>query len=176
MIPQIPWFERTFHFDFPVSVFPVIFSRLEGSLFRLQCILATADDEACSYNANGWSVKEHLGHLYDLEELWWRRLQDFLDGKDILSAADLTNKKTTEARHNEKTLEQLFQAFIVERQRLLETAYGFDRGTLALTSVHPRLQQAMRLVDSLYFVAEHDDHHIAKISGLLRKADEPFVE
>jgi uncharacterized damage-inducible protein DinB len=176
MIQQTPWFERSFNFDFPVTNFPVIFSRLEGSIFRLQYILAAANDDASSVSKDSWSVKEHLGHLYDLEELWWRRLQDFLDGKEILTTADLNNTKTKEARHNERRLEQLLQSFIVERQRLLETAYGLDKGTLGLTSVHPRLQQPMRLIDSLYFVAEHDDHHIAKISGLLRKGPDSIVE
>lgn len=174
MIAQTPWFERSFHFDFPVSDFTVIFSRLEGSLFRLQCILVNADDEACSHSKDGWSVKEHLGHLFDLEELWWKRLQDFLDHRALLTVADLANTKTKEAGHNEKTLEGLMQAFVIERQRMLETVYDFDKGTLGLMSVHPRLQQPMRLIDSLYFVAEHDDHHIAKISGLLRKtSDDP---
>ncbi|HEY0040138.1 MAG TPA: DinB family protein [Flavisolibacter sp.] len=176
MIRQTPWFERTFIFDYPVTNFPVIFSRLEGTLFRLQAILINADDDYCSYNADGWSVKEHVGHLYDLEELWWRRLQDFLDRKEILSPADLTNTKTKEAGHNEKTLEGLMQQFTIERQRILETIYGFDKGTLGLLSIHPRLQQPMRLIDSLYFVAEHDDHHIAVISALLRKPPDGFVE
>jgi len=176
MIRQTPWFERAFDFTFPVTNFPVIFSRLEGTLFRLQAILVNADDEYSSHNAAGWSVKEHVGHLFDLEELWWKRLQDFLDRKEILSPADLTNTKTKEARHNEKTLEQLMQQFTMDRQRLLETIYAFDKGTLGLLSVHPRLQQPMRLIDSLYFVAEHDDHHIAAISSLLRKPSEDFVE
>lgn len=176
MIPQTPWFERSFHFDFPLSHFPVIFSRLEGSIFRLQCILAAADEEACSQSYNGWSVKEHLGHLTDLEELWWGRLQDFLDNKTELRPADLTNTKTNEAGHNEKSLERLMQGFVMERQKTLETIYHFDRGTLGLTSVHPRLQQPMRLIDSLFFVAEHDDHHITKISSFLRKPDEGLVE
>jgi hypothetical protein len=52
---------------FPVSNFPVIFSRLEGALFRLQCILANADDEAAGISKNGWSVKEELGHLSTLK-------------------------------------------------------------------------------------------------------------
>lgn len=176
MIAQTPWFERQFQFGFPVTHFPVIFSRLEGALFRLQAILVNADDDACSYSKEGWSVKEHLGHLSDMEDLWLKRLQDFLDGKEMLTIADLNNTKTKEAGHNEKTLEQLMQAFILERQRLLEIIYGYDRGILGLTSVHPRLQQPMRLIDSLYFVAEHDDHHIAKISNILRKTSEDFVE
>lgn len=172
MTQQTPWFERSFDFNFPVTNFPIIFSRLEGSLFRLQSILANADEEACSFSAEGWSVKEHLGHLFDLEDLWWKRLQDFLDGKELLTAADLNNTKTKEARHNENSLERLMQAFIVERQRTLEMVFGFDRGTLGLTAVHPRLQQPMRLVDALYFVAEHDDHHIAKISSQLRSTEQ----
>jgi hypothetical protein len=32
---------------------------------------------------------------------------------------------------------------------------------------HPRLKTPMRLVDHLYFVAEHDDHHLARIRELL---------
>jgi len=172
MIPQIPWFERQFHFDFPAGLFPIIFSRLEGSIFRLNILLANADEDFCSYNANGWSVKEHIGHLYDLEELWWKRLQDFMQNKTVLTSADLNNQKTKEAGHNEKTLEQLLQQFTIERQKILETIYGFDEAMLSRISVHPRLNQEMRLIDSLYFVAEHDDHHISAISNLLRKPQE----
>jgi len=168
MIQQTLWFQRNFHFDFPVGLFPIIFSRLEGSIFRLYNLLSNADDELCSYNPNGWSVKEHVGHLYDLEELWWKRLQDFQLHKAILTAADLNNQKTKEANHNEKSLEKLVEAFTIERQKILEAVYGFDEAVLLKTSVHPRLNQPMRLIDSLYFVAEHDDHHISEISNLLR--------
>lgn len=176
MIRQTPWIERRFQFDFPVTQFPIIFSRLEGTIFRLHTILANADDDYCCQNSNGWSVKEQVGHLYDLEDLWWRRLQGFLDRKEILSAADMTNAKTKEAGHNQKNLEQLLQQFTLERQRMLETVYSFDRRTLELTSIHPRLQQPMRLVDSLFFVAEHDDHHLAFVSSYLRKPSGDFID
>lgn len=169
MIQQTPWIERSFNFDFPSGLFPVIFSRLEGSIFRMHSILANADDEACSTSSSGWSVKEHLGHLFDLEDLWWKRLQDFMKHKAVLSAADMTNAKTKEARHNEKSLEQLLQQFTLERQKMLEAIYGFDEELLDRTSVHPRLNQPMRLIDSLFFVAEHDDHHVSIMSTLLRK-------
>ena len=172
MVSPTPWFERSFHFDFSVGLFPAIFSRLEGSLFRLSAILQNADDEYCSYSKTGWSVKEHVGHLYDLEELWLKRVNDFLENKVMLTVADLNNTKTKEAWHNEKSLEQLMQSFIIERQKMLETIYSFDASVLSCTSTHPRLHQPMRLIDSLYFVAEHDDHHIAAISDLLRKPGE----
>jgi uncharacterized damage-inducible protein DinB len=169
MIQQTPWIQRSFQFNFPVGLFPVIFSRLEGTLFRLHSILLNADEDYCGRKSDAWSVKEHIGHLSDLEALWWERLNDFLQNKEVLTAADMTNTKTNEAGHNEKTLEQLLQHFTIERQRILESVYEFDLQTLSRTAIHPRLNQPMRLIDSLYFVAEHDDHHIAVISNLLRK-------
>lgn len=169
MTPITPWVERTFNFNFPVGLFPVIFSRLEGSLFRLFSILANADDKQCSESAYGWSVKQHLGHLTDLEELWWKRLDDFTQNKQVLTAADMTNRKTSDAPHNQTPLQTLLADFTRERQRMLETIYGYDEELLLRTALHPRLNVPMRLIDALYFVAEHDDHHIAIISARLRK-------
>jgi uncharacterized damage-inducible protein DinB len=169
MTPLTPWVERTFNFNFPTGLFPVIFSRLEGSIFRLFSILANADDKQCSECEYGWSVKQHLGHLTDLEELWWRRLDDFLQNKNVLTAADMSNKKTEEADHNKKSVETLLADFTRERQKMLETIYGYDEELLLRTALHPRLGVPMRLIDALYFVAEHDDHHIAIISARLRK-------
>ncbi|MFL5739823.1 MAG: DinB family protein [Flavisolibacter sp.] len=170
MIQQTPWIQRQFNFNFPVGLFPVIFSRLEGSIFRIHTILLNADEEKSSHNSAGWSVKQHVGHLYDLEELWWKRLADFEANKAMLTVADMSNAKTNEAGHNEKTLEQLLHLFTVERQKMLETIYSIDEEMLQRTSVHPRLNQPMRLIDALYFIAEHDDHHIAVVSNLLRKS------
>jgi hypothetical protein len=36
--------------------------------------------------------------------------------------------------------------------------------------VHPRLKQPMGLLDHLYFVAEHDDHHLARIWELVKRS------
>jgi hypothetical protein len=37
---------------------------------------------------------------------------------------------------------------------------------VAATALHPRLRQQMRVIDMAYFVAEHDDHHLATINEL----------
>jgi hypothetical protein len=37
---------------------------------------------------------------------------------------------------------------------------------LARTSLHPRLQQPMSVVDLCFFVAEHDDNHLRTIEEL----------
>ena len=168
MTPQTPWVLRKFHFDFELTQFPVIFSRLEGSIFRIGGLLANADEKRTGTTGRGWTVKQHLGHLTDLEELWWKRLDDFAKGKAELTAADMGNEKTEKADHNAMPLQELVRQFTLERQRLLETIFAFDGDYLSKTALHPRLKVPMRLIDSLYFAAEHDDHHIAALTTLLR--------
>jgi uncharacterized damage-inducible protein DinB len=114
-----------------------------------------------------WTIQEQAGHLLDLEELWSARLSDFLDGKAHLSAADLQNRKTHEANHNGRPLSNILKEFRAARTALADKLDALDHSAIAPTLSHPRLQQPMRLVDHLYFVAEHDDHHLAKIWSAL---------
>jgi hypothetical protein len=37
------------------------------------------------------------------------------------------------------------------------------------TGIHPRLKQPMRLIDMCLFVAEHDDHHLMRMTVLARE-------
>jgi len=168
MITQTPWIERKFEFNFPVGLFPVIIERLRGTLSRIESQVKNKNEVELSRKIPGsWSVKEQIGHLYDLEELWYGRIEDFLAGKDSLRAADMTNSKTHGANHNDKNIDELLKQFAASRNKLIAKVENIDEATASITALHPRLQKPMRLVDSLFFVAEHDDHHLAKIRELL---------
>jgi len=169
MITQTPWFERKFDLNFPVGLFPVIIERLEGTLPRIVALTKGLSDETLTSKPSGeWSVKEQVGHLYDLEELWYGRVEDFLSGKELLRAADLRNTKTHEADHNKKAIGELVDLFSSARNTLINKVKDVDEATASLTALHPRLKTPMRLVDHLFFAAEHDDHHLTKIRQLLR--------
>ena len=116
-----------------------------------------------------WSAQEHAGHLFDLESLWMARVDDFLSGGDTLTVADLRNRRTYEANHNARPLTEILAEFRTARLRLVDRLAKLDPVLYSRSMLHPRLQQPMRLVDHLYFVAEHDDHHLAKISELLQQ-------
>src|SRR5258705_2258408 len=167
MIIQTPWIERKFEFNFPIGLFPVIIERLRGTLARIKNMTDHKTDAELKQQVNGkWSVKEQVGHLYDLEELWYGRIEDFLSGKEILRAADMSNAKTTTAGHNAKSMEELIRQFSTARNKLIGKVGNLDEATAAITALHPRLQKPMRLIDSLFFIAEHDDHHFAKVREL----------
>ena len=170
MIAIHQWFEREFNLDFPVTMFPMIVERLRGTPARLQErvgslpreILIRRDGDDCS-------IQEHAGHLLDMRGLDNVRLEDFRDGRDVLTAADLTNRTTYEANHNAYPIQEILSQFRAERFELVRQLEALDETMIARTALHPRLQTPMRLVDWCFFVAEHDDHHLAQISELLRK-------
>jgi uncharacterized damage-inducible protein DinB len=169
MIQQTPWFERKFEFNFPLGLFPVIIERLRGTFQHIESIVENKPEEELSRKiGESWSVKEQIGHLYDLEELWYGRIEDFLSAKQTLRTADITNTKTHNADHNKKNIKELLQQFSSARNKLIEKVKNMDEADASLTALHPRLKIPMRLIDSLFFVAEHDDHHIAKIREILK--------
>jgi len=116
-----------------------------------------------------WSAQEHAGHMLDLESLWMARLDDYLTEASTLTTADLSNRKTDEAQHNRHPINKILADFRNMRLGLVNRAEKIDPAVFARAIPHPRLQTPMRLVDHLYFVAEHDDHHLAHIWALINK-------
>jgi hypothetical protein len=158
------WFDRKFDFSFPVGLLPNICSRLRGTTPRLQDMLRGRTRDVLTHKASGkWSALEQTGHLLTLEPLWLARVEDFIAGKSELTAADLTNQATDDANFNSQGLEEITGEFWMARVQLLDRVNGLDPAILTRAIPHPRLKVPMRLVDHLYFIAEHDDHHLARI-------------
>ncbi|MGH8005311.1 MAG: DinB family protein [Limisphaerales bacterium] len=167
MVALTKWFERKFNFDFPLGVFPTILERLRGTPIRLEEMTKTMPKNILTVQLDGrWSILENIGHLGDIEELHDGRLDDYKAGLSTLRPADLQNLKTKEANHNSTELETLLVRFRKSRKRFLEKLETFSNEDLARVSLHPRLKQPMRVVDMCYFMAEHDDNHLARISEI----------
>jgi len=166
---QVPnWFERKFEFSFPVELYPNLCVRLRGTPARLEEIVRACPRERLVQKPEGkWSAQEHAGHLLDLEPLWMARVDDYVAGESELTAADLSNRKTHEAGHNTRRIGDILAEFREARLQLVDQAGELQAALFARSIPHPRLKQPMRLIDHLYFVAEHDDHHLARIWELL---------
>jgi uncharacterized damage-inducible protein DinB len=162
---QVPlWFDRKFEFSFPAELHPNLCARLRGTPARLEETLRGRPHEMLTKKPDGkWSAQEHAGHLLDLEPLWLARVEDFVKGSDQLSVADLQNRKTDEANYNAQPLERILADFRAAREKFVKRAQEVDASLFGRSILHPRLKTPMRLVDHLFFVAEHDDHHLAKI-------------
>ena len=164
------WFERKFEFTFPEELFPNLCMRLRGTPTRLEELVRGIPHETLIRKPDEkWSIQEHAGHLLNLEDLWNARVEDFVTGSKQLTAADLSNRKTDEANYNASDGQQILKQFRTKRMQLLQRLETIDPNALSHTLLHPRLQQPMRLVDHLVFVAEHDDHHLVRMWELSKK-------
>ena len=117
--------------------------------------------------------------VHDRRLAWLRRLWEFLrvrlDQRDdavlgpVLRAADMTNRKTHEGGHNERPIAELLHEFRRERERFVARLDAWDESLVSLTALHPRLNQPLRVIDLAFFIAEHDDHHLTRMTELARQ-------
>lgn len=164
------WFDREFDFEIPVWMYPNVIERLRGTPARLEeLVRALTTDVLTARDGRRWSIQEHAGHLWDVESLWDGRLDDFEAGHDELLPADLENTRTYEADYNSRDIKPILEGFRAARQRLVGRLDKYDDTFVVRSALHPRLKQPMRVLDSAFFGAEHDDHHLARISELIRK-------
>ena len=164
---RIKWTDRRFNFDFPAGIYPEMIERVRGTPARLEDLVDGLAPETLTSQADGrWSMQENAGHLLDLESLVSQRVDEYVAGNDALHAADMSNRKTYEASHNDVPINTILNAFRAARSELVARLESLDADLFARSALHPRLNVQMRLVDMLFFQAEHDDYHLARISEL----------
>jgi hypothetical protein len=170
MAAPAPWAARKFSFDFPAELYPSILMRLRGTPARLEELLQGAAEQPRRRRpAPGkWSPLEHAGHLIEIERLWEKRVGEYLAGAAQLTPADMTNAVTCSADYNARPVADVLDGFRRTRAAFLGRLDALEPADFARTALHPRLQVPMRLVDGLYFSAEHDDHELAWVRELLR--------
>jgi|SRR5215831_10685574 len=169
MLALIPWVERRWAFDLPPRAFPAVLERLRGTPARATALVTGLLESVLEKRlSRTWSVKEHLGHLDDLCELDMRRLDEFLDGATVLTAADPSKRRTEEATHRDLPIADLVKVFGEKRHRLILRLEGLTEADVSASARHPRLGIPLRVIDWAQFVADHDDHHLSAARIVLR--------
>ena len=170
MLEVFPWIERSFHFDFPKWMYPNLVERVRGGPARAEDAVRNVPFSLMTERQGAsWSIQENIGHLLDIEPLMLGRLDDFENRLPQLRAWEETNSSTWEANHNARPLQELLTGFRSARSRLVERLDSLDDSLIEQVAFHPRLKRPMRVIDLVYFIAEHDDYHLAKISAIKQR-------
>jgi hypothetical protein len=161
------WIDRRWSFDFPAELYPCAIERLRGLPARAAEIATTLTPNERRVRArNGWSIVRHLAHLIDLEALLDRRLDAYEAGLPVLPGADMTNARTVEADHDARTPEDVGAELRRVRMTTVARLEAYPPDFFARAAFHERLGIDKRLVDTCFFFADHDDHHLALIAHL----------
>ena len=169
MVERLEWIKRQFSFELPLGMYPNVLERVRGTPARLEDLVRFVPGEILTKrDGDKWSIQEQAGHLLDLEPLGMKRLDDFEAGREMLAAADVENRKTHAANHNANAIESILAQFRRERRTFVERLDAYNEEFVQRTALHPRLKVKIRVIDLVFFIAEHDDHHLARISELKR--------
>jgi hypothetical protein len=159
----LPWFERNLAFGYPAEMLPFFLERLQGTAVRIQAKVNGLDNTILSEKLNGkWSIKQHIGHLAEVDEIANKRLDEMVNGISPMSPAVFEPQD-----YNPWPIEKVVDFFTTTRLRNIEKYKTLGTVDLQKSSLHPRLQKQMTPVDLAWFDAEHDDHHLVKISEII---------
>jgi hypothetical protein len=159
-----PWFERNLEFGKPKEMLPFYLERLEGTIARIHWKVKGVPDTVLSRPFNGkWSIKQQIGHLAEVDEIANKRLDEMVAGISTMSPAVFEPQD-----YNPWPIEKVIEFFTNTRLLNLRKYDSLRETDLSKSSLHPRLKVHMTPVDLAWFDAEHDDHHLAKISEILK--------
>ena len=164
------WVDRVFDSNVPFNLYPELIERLCGTPARMEELTESLPAKLLvRREGDKWSIQEHVGHLIDVEDLFLGRLDDYEAGKPTLRPAEISGRKTYEANHNDGDIASILVRFRRVRGEYVERLEDWDATVFRRTALHPRLNSQMSVTDMLHFQAEHDDHHLARITELIRR-------
>ncbi|MDN3725138.1 GNAT family N-acetyltransferase [Aequorivita sp. SDUM287046] len=169
--PKSPkWFNRKFNFNISMEKFPELLGSMELIVLKFQKVIQGRFEEQLNFKPNGkWSIKEHIGHLCILEPLWQKRFLEIKENKVKMSATDLNNQATNQSFFNQFSMEKLLSDFQEARANTIRIIESMSEEDFQKSLYHPRLNQPMRIIDLMYFITEHDTHHLNTLLEILDK-------
>src|SRR5687768_16226667 len=131
------WFERKFVFGHPPGMLPFFLERLAGTIVRLDHLICGVGDPLLSEKLDGkWSVKQNIGHLAEVDDVSFKRLDEIRQGVSPMSPAVFEPRQD----YNSQNVFDILNNFRSSRERNLVKYKSISDADLGKSSLHPRLK------------------------------------
>jgi hypothetical protein len=162
--PKAAWLERRFNFGQTPDMLVFFLERMQGTVVRINAKVDGIPDAVLSEQRDGkWSVKQNIGHLAEVEEISLKRIDEILNGVPTMSSAVFPVKQD----YNAMPVRDVIAFFERNRLATLQAYNTLAASALKLTAIHPRFKVPMNPVDLALFHAEHDDHHLVRMTEII---------
>lgn len=160
---KLEWFEREFKFGLPSGMLPFYIERLKGTIVRIESKVNGVSEEILSHKLeNKWSIKQNIGHLAEVDAVANKRIDEMIAGISPMSPAVFEPRD-----YNQQHISTVINYFRENRIKNMNRYQSLTDVELTKVSLHPRLKVKMTPVDLAWFDAEHDDHHLVRISEII---------
>lgn len=155
------WIDRQWTFDDSAKTYAQNIFILSATADQIKSMIVNRATEQLRHKPGGkWSIHEHAGHLLTIESLWIARLDDFVMKSETLRSWNENNTDTDAANFNEQRIVKILQDFTDIRKVHTEMLQEMEASATSLTCCHTRLGRTFTLADHVYFMTEHDLHHL----------------
>ena len=161
------WLEKQFDFDFPASKYAEFLQFLRETPTKVETLVkGLPKDVLIRRDGDSWSIQENACHFLAGEALFLGRLDDYEANAPVLQPARFEDNPTDKANFNEKDIQWILDEFRAQRGIYISRLEALTPQAFEKSILHPRLNKPVRLCDMLFFHAEHDRHHLARIVEL----------
>ncbi len=168
----VKWFDRNFDLDIDNYRYEDSLTRLAYFPVILKQLLENCRKSIATVKVVGkWSIHKNIGHLILLEKLWSSRFQDIKGGNQNMSSADLNNFATDQASFNKYPLNNLTKSLVHERGQTIALLQNMNEEDFLKTSIHPRLNRPMSILELMHFVSEHDTNHMRSMLFIIANTE-----
>jgi uncharacterized damage-inducible protein DinB len=127
---------------------------------RLAQFLSTVDTEQSCYKpaTNEWSIREIVGHLIDIDELYGERINSMLESDNPTFAAFQPDAVVTAKQYHSQDLATLLATYRERRQLTVDGLSTLEADELVRTAQHAKFG-ALTVLQLIEILANHDDVH-----------------
>ena len=142
--------------------------RVKGTTARLRNLTSHVPRERLLLRPYGqWSVVDHIGHLIYLQDRSEEHVDDFVSRRNELCQIDLSDQASILDLHRRQELGDLIEEFRLKRDYFVRRIQDMDPGALRHQALNRCRGVRMTVVDTILYLAEHDDHHLASMRSIL---------
>ncbi|MFS0656317.1 DinB family protein [Bacillus sp. 179-C3.3 HS] len=147
-----------------------IIQSLKQSIRELEELVLTCDVDSFkqAMGESKWSIQQIIGHLYDTEEVWSKRIEQVILRDDTVFQSYDPEMYVKERAYELYTMEELKALINRFKERRSDTLQLLEQGIWDQSGMHP--EEGIMTVQMLAeTIALHEQHHLSQIKTILSK-------
>lgn len=109
-----------------------------------------------------WTVKQIIGHLYDTQEVWGKRIEKFKGSEGYVLQSYNPEELVEERDYNNVSIKYIIERYRIERTSLID---NLSEDSWFKEGLHPE-EGIMRVKDLAETIMLHEIHHIEQIEEI----------
>lgn len=141
-----------------------IIAKLKNNLNIIELFIENTDESFLlkTIRHDGWTIKQIIGHLYDTQEIWGKRIEQCCKNSEVVFESYNPEYNVVKGDYNNTDLNILFQAY---KQKRNEMYHFLINDNWNQVGRHPE-EGILTVKDLAETIALHEIHHLEQLEKI----------